>query len=774
MATAAPGGRSGSRSPTALLVLLLAALTYAVFAHGATTAPAETRVQLALALAALPALAAVVTGRPGMRIVGAPAARLGLVLLLAFAAWCGLSLLWSVTPDRTWTEINRALAYTLVAGLGLVAGASAPRAIERVATGWLLLALAVALYGLGSKTIPGVNVPGIVNFDQTGTLARLRAPLDYWNALGLLLAMAVPVALRIAVDRGRDVRVRVAAMLAAYLLTIDLGMTYSRGGVLAIVVALATLTALGRHRLRTLIAALVAGVAAAGPLALALTKHGLSDSGVDLGTRIHDGRQLAALVVVAGGLLAGAAVLLLREEDRVVWSAARTRSLGRLAVTAASVVLLVGVVGLTASTLGLPGQVHKAARSFTVPSQDKQLDPSRLATTTSGNRWVWWQEAAGAFSDRPVGGWGAGSFRATHLRYRTNTISVVQPHSVPLQMLAETGLVGFLLVYGGLGALLWAAVARLRALPDGRERELGAALVAASVAWLAHGVYDWDWDIPGITLPPLLFLGVVAGGGVPRPRRGLDLPGASPVVMFVDPERDSRLRPGALAGVAVVVLALFAYGTSAVLPAWSQSKADAAQAALGGDNVSDAEIQKAAAEADLAARLDPLSIEPLLVEATIAQRRGRDLEARDDLLEAVRRQPDSSRAWFELGALALPLADRQGFVQASLRALALDPHNPLLRTLAFRAISFATPPGESATATGTPLPPAPAPVTAGAVVAPVTPGAAPVPGAAGGTATGTPDPGAATAGPPGTDPGAGATSVLPRAFPPGSLSPGKP
>lgn len=747
MASAAQGGQPGSRSPLALAVALLVTLTYAVFAHGATTAPAETRVQLVLALCALPALAAVVTGRPGLRTVGPPAARLGLVLLLGFAAWCGLTLLWSVTPDRTWIEINRNVAYALVAGLGLVVGARTPRAIERIATGWLLIALLVAFYGLGSKTIPGVNVPGLVNFDQTGTLARLRAPLDYWNALGLLLAMAIPVALRIAVDRSLTVLVRTAALLAAYVLAVDLGMTYSRGAVLAIVAALAVLTALGRNRLRTLIAAVVAAVAAAGPLALAFTRHGLSDSGVDLGTRIHDGRPLAALVVVAGAALAGVAVLLIRHEDRVAWTAARTRSLGRATVVAAAAVVLLGVMGATATRTGLPGTVHKAARTFTVPTQDKQLDPSRLATTTSGNRWVWWQEAAGAFSDRPAGGWGAGSFRATHLRYRTNTISVVQPHSVPLQLLAETGLIGFLLAYAGIGGLLWAAVGRLRTMPDGRERELGVALIAASVAWLAHGVYDWDWDIPGITLPPLLFLGVVAGGAVGGARRPTVFAGAAPAVLFVDPERDSRLRPGALLGVAAVVVALFAYATSAVLPAWSSTKSDAAQAEIGGDNVTPAELQDAAAKADLAARLDPLSIEPLLVSATIAQRRGRDLEARNDLLKAVRRQPDSSRAWFELGALALPLADRQGFVKATARALELDPHNPLLRTLAFRAISFATPPGESATATGTPLPAA----VAAAAIPPVTP----TPGVPGTVAPGVPDPAAPIPGAPGTDPGTG-------------------
>ncbi|MCW3039173.1 MAG: hypothetical protein JWM31_1078, partial [Solirubrobacterales bacterium] len=698
-----------------LLLGLLLVLVYAVFAHGATETPAETRVQLALVLGALPVLIALTTGRSGLRIAAPPLARAGVGLLFAFAAWCALSLLWSVAPDDTWTEVNRAFAYALIAGLGLVAGASTPRALERLATGYLLLAVLVALYALGSKTIPGVHVLGLVDFDQTGTLARLRVPLDYWNALALLLAMALPVAVRIAVDRTRTPVVRTLAVLAAHLLVIDLGMTLSRGGVLAVVVLLTVLTAFGRDRLRSLLVVVLAAGTAAAPLALAFTKHGLSDSGVPLGLRIHDGRLLLGVVVVVAVVLVGLVRLALAYEDRVVWSAARTRTLGRVLVVGVCGVLLLGVVGATGTTRGLPGTVENAVRGFTVPSQDKQLDPSRLATTTSGNRWVWWQEAAGAFSDRPVGGWGAGSFRVTHLRYRTNTISVTQPHSVPLQFLSETGLVGFLLAYAGIGLLVLVGVRRVRAMDDGRERELGVALLAASVAWLAHGVYDWDWDIPGITLPPLLFLGVLAGGAVRRP---VAVGPAAPVVVFLDPEREARLRPGALTGVALATIALFAYATSAVLPAWSANKADAAQAAIGGDQVSDEQLRAAAAKADLAAKLDPLDIEPLLVSATIAQRRGRDLEARRFLLDAVHRQPDSSRAWSQLASLLFPLADRKGFQEATARALALDPHNPLLRTLAFRAVSFATPAGESATSSGTPLPPAPVVFPAGTVASP--------------------------------------------------------
>jgi hypothetical protein len=245
-------------------------------------------------------------------------------------------------------------------------------------------------------------------------------------------------------------------------------------------------------------------------------------------------------------------------------------------------------------------------------------------------------------------------------------------------------------------ALVAAALARIRSLPHGRERELGAALVAGGVAWLVHGVYDWDWDIPGVTMPALLLLGVAAGA--PRPRlgttpgwslrRALGRAGESPVV-----------RP-ALQG--AVALLLCAFIVSAVLPAWSHSKAlDALRL---GDRPSPERLQDAAAQAQLASRLNPLAVEPLFSASTIAQRRGDALAARRYLLEAGHRQPDNRLVWFRLATLAVAMNDAPGFFRAANRALALDPASGVIRVLTQRAQGFITPPNESATATGTPLP----------------------------------------------------------------------
>jgi cytochrome c-type biogenesis protein CcmH/NrfG len=97
-------------------------------------------------------------------------------------------------------------------------------------------------------------------------------------------------------------------------------------------------------------------------------------------------------------------------------------------------------------------------------------------------------------------------------------------------------------------------------------------------------------------------------------------------------------------------------------------------------------------------------VRPNLVAAAVAQRRGRLLEARGELLEAVDEQPQSAQSWAALSALALDLADRDGALAAARRALSLDPHAAELLALAQRAETAQAPPSASPTATGTPLP----------------------------------------------------------------------
>ena len=67
-------------------------------------------------------------------------------LLLATAAWAGLSVAWSVAPDRSWDELNRTLVFAAFLVVGLLLGACGPRACR-----WAAAALVAALGGSGAS-----------------------------------------------------------------------------------------------------------------------------------------------------------------------------------------------------------------------------------------------------------------------------------------------------------------------------------------------------------------------------------------------------------------------------------------------------------------------------------------------------------------------------------------------------------------------------------------------------------------------------------------------
>jgi len=141
----------------------------------------------------------------------------------------------------------------------------------------------------------------------------------------------------------------------------------------------------------------------------------------------------------------------------------RRAHIGAAAGAVGLVVVVLGALAL--SERGIGGTISHEANEFTKPKLDRQNDPARVLRTNSGNRWVWWEEAVGGWADRPLAGYGAGSFPTTHLAYRQNSIEVRQPHSVPLELLTETGLVGAALALGGLALLGVAATRNLLARP---------------------------------------------------------------------------------------------------------------------------------------------------------------------------------------------------------------------------------------------------------------------------------------------------------------------
>lgn len=678
-----------SRAPRLLLVALAVLVAVAAFAGGSTDVPEESRLQLGLLAVAGAAAAAWLYGG-GLAFCASRTAWSGVALLAAFALWSGASIAWSVTPDRSWSELNRGIAYALIAVLGIALGSSLLRAHARACAALSVAVGLVALYALGAKTLPGFTLGGLIDLDRAAELTRLSAPLGYWNALGLLVALAALPCLAVALDRGRALGVRLTALAGTAVLLLVLALTYSRGAAVALGVALVVVLALSPARARILAWLAAAALGAAGPLLVAVSRDDLTTDGLALARREDDALLVLGALLVAIGLLVVIGRSLVALEGRGAFTPARDRLAVAALAAVTALVLVVAVAGVAASDGGFAG----AADDFTQTRADALTDPGRFLSTNSGNRWAWWKEALGAWSDRPVAGWGAGSFPVTHELYRAEPLDVQQPHSMPLQWLAETGAIGFALALGGLLALIGAALARVRE-TDG-ERIASAALAASGVAWLVHSLYDWDWDIPGATAPMLLALGVVAG----RPATATP---RSPVARGL--------------GLGGVVAGLLAAAVLAALPALADSQTERALDLAAAEDSGPTQLAEAAAQAELAARLFPVSVEPLFATASIAQRIGDVPQARRQVFRAIDRQPESSEAWARLVRIELVRGDLPGLERAARRLVTLDPRDPGTLDLAGRAQAALTLPEGSPTATGSPLPkpvaagpPPPAPV----------------------------------------------------------------
>ncbi len=701
------------RPPHLLGFSLFAASLYAAFAQGAIRSPDAPRLQVATAvIATLAAVAWLGFGRLSLR---APRPALAaLALLLAFGAWSALSLAWSISPDGTWVEVNRVFSYALILALAIALGASDSDAIGLTGRGLFALVLIVAVYALGQKVVPGLHIAGLIDLDQTRQLARLQAPLGYWNALALLLSLGAPVALTLALAPDARPARRRTGLIGLELIVVAVGFTESRGGFLALAVALAATVLLSPDRLITL--AWAAGATAVGvlDLAIALSAHPLTGDGIALSRRELAGGFLL-VVLVATAVLSVLAIPYLDRLGPGLTGRARHRVWRALGAAAVGAVIL-ALIGAAVSHRGLGGQISHLWRGFNNADSIATSSATRLFSDSSANRVAWWGQALRAFVHRPLDGYGAGSFPVINMLFRHDTVTVQDAHSVPLQWLAETGLAGGLLVGAswlillqqGFGAV-WRAGAdrvdprRLDTLAA-RQRLAAAALLAAALAYSAHALYDWDWDIPGVTLPVLILLGVLAGSNLHPSRQRetgqtvIDLP--PPIRLQPQPSPTLRLT-----GLALLSAALALFAVSAVLPGLAATRAaSAVTEAASGTPGALAAARRAASDASA---LDPLSPAGPLANANIAIAQNAERLARDYVIVAIRREPSDESAWATLVRVDLALNRDREATAAAQRALALDPEIGQIGelTLASEVVAAqvaAAPPQASATATPTP------------------------------------------------------------------------
>jgi O-antigen ligase len=426
-----------------------------------------------------------------------------LAALTLYAAWMLASSLWSHATARTLDAYDRTLLYILALTL------FGSLRYTRTRMSWLIRALfvafvAICLAGLISRVLPHT-------WPTTGEFfaERLNYPLTYWNAEGMIAAMALILGFHLTADPREHWGVRVGAAALMPAVGATLLLTFSRGsmGVAAVgLIAYCLLT-----RLHTLPAALIAVVpATAVAIRSAWDATALASKNATGPLAISQGRHVALVVVVC--MAAAAALrLALVPLDRRIARAGPVRNPPprnvRLGIGAGAAVLVL----ILALGLGAGGEARREYDKFVNGTKEAHVSRTRERLTDPANngRLPVWQAALDIYGAHTLKGTGAGTYQQFYPQYRSEQTYVTDTHSLYLQSLAELGLVGGALIALVVGGILFGLATRIR----GPDRGIYAALSAVALAWALHGALDWDWQMPAVTLPVF----VLAGLALARP-----------------------------------------------------------------------------------------------------------------------------------------------------------------------------------------------------------------------------------------------------------------
>ncbi len=158
-------------------------------------------------------------------------------------------------------------------------------------------------------------------------------------------------------------------------------------------------------------------------------------------------------------------------------------------------------VAIGAAILALVAAVAVGQRAwdqFTSSDVEFSADPdSRISSLSGSGRDEFFRVALDAFGEKPVLGHGAGTYQFSWFELRDIDVPVHNAHSLYLQAFAELGIVGGLLTLATVLGLLWIGFSAWRG-AGGAQRELLAALLAASLAFAVGAAIDWLWQIAAL------------------------------------------------------------------------------------------------------------------------------------------------------------------------------------------------------------------------------------------------------------------------------------
>jgi tetratricopeptide (TPR) repeat protein len=631
-------------------VLALGVFTWWGAAHGGY---ATTRWQPAgAALIALAAIAWIALA-PGR----APLARASRVALLAFTGYVALSflsILWADAPGDALEGSERALCY-LACFVVFLAVPWTPGAKTVAVTAFAAIVGVIAV----------VTAVRVARIDEAGRLfadGRLLSPLGYGSATAAFFTMGLLPCCMIAAQRQRSWLLRAALLGAAGACASLAVLCQSRGWLFTLPVVLVIAIVVAADRVRcALHGALVAA-------AVLPALHTLLEPQRVGGGRALDAATEAALLpaahrgggaalLVAGALAVAGALIALADRRWEAPSSVRrhTRAIG---VVLAIAVVISGAGAALVATDGHPlRRAQHAWDEFTQGNTFQEAGKSHFSSLGS-NRYDFWRVAADEWSQHPLAGVGQDNFGEQYLRQRRSGEEPRWVHSLPLRLLAHTGILGALLFALVLGGAAVAAFGRARTQPEARV--VTGIAVLPLIVWVVHGSIDWLWEFPALSGPALGLLAMAAAPG------GLAGPAPPPLRTA----RVARVAVGAVAAAGAVLL----------LATWT-----AQRDVNGAIRVWRADPARAFDLLRQARRLNPLSPQADLVDGLIAVQVRDRRRARRSFDRAIERAPHSWYAHFNSGLLAGLVGNRRRAQDELAEALRLIPDDELVTTALRRA-----------------------------------------------------------------------------------------
>jgi tetratricopeptide (TPR) repeat protein len=555
----------------------------------------------------------------------------GLALFSAFSSlWSGSMELSVIEADRVFVYLGFFLAAFLIA--------QTDQRRQRFAEGIGIALIGAALLALASRLLPHVFHLGA----GPGSGPRTGYPFGYWNANGLAFGTGVSFCLWMS-RRAVSEWARRLAVGAVPVLLLALYFTYSRGGLLGLLVACLCLLVLSHDRL-WMLAALAIGAVGALPAVLEVqASRSLADNHAD-STAIDQGVSVL-LILIAGVVLSILLFALLRRIERRGGSFT-----GRALELSRDRRILKGI-GIAAALVAIAAAIAVGGRAwdqFSSPDQQFPANPAQHFSQFSGaNRHEYWRVAVDSWEEEPVVGHGAGTYRFAWDELRHIPLKVLNAHSLYLQAFQELGVVGGLLTLAMVATLLWTGFAAWRA-ASGPRRELHAVLLAACLAFAVGAAIDWFWEIAGIGAIFFLAAGALVAA------RCVQLAQARARSNGAGERRRFGLTVAGLALSWVVALALIG-------PLLVDGEIDSSNAAA-----ADGNIPSAVDHADTARSIEPWAATPYLQLALLAERQGEYGPAVERMNQAIAREEGNWELYYlrarmnhEAGEEAAAQADRE-------------------------------------------------------------------------------------------------------------------